>query len=86
MLRKTKEKLEIKCKEVEFQSRITIYETIHTDTLELKSAIKISVFEIKMLVIGFKQQIGENDTISNQKTGQQKEVQTKAWSEKKSVK
>ena len=55
MLRKTKEKLEIKCKEVEFQSRITIYETIHTDTLELKSAIKISVFEIKMLIIGFKQ-------------------------------
>ena len=83
MLRKTKEKLEIKCKEVEFQSRITIYETIHTDTLELKSAIKISVFEIKMLIIGFKQQIGENDTIANQKTGQQKEAQTKAWREKR---
>ena len=65
MLRKTKEKLEIKCKEIEFQYRITTYETIHTDTLELKSAIKISVFEIKMLIIGFKQQIGENDMIAN---------------------
>ena len=65
MLRKTKEKLEIKCKEIEFQYRITIYETIHTDTLELKSAIKISVFEIKMLIIGFKQQIGENDMTAN---------------------
>lgn len=83
MLRKTKEKLEIKCKEIEFQYRITIYETIHTDTLELKSAIKISVFEIKMLIIGFKQQIGENDMIANQKTGQQKEAQTKAWREKR---
>ena len=83
MLRKTKEKLEIKCKEIEFQYRITIYETIHTDTLELKSAIKISVFEIKMLIIGFKQQIGENDMTANQKTGQQKEAQTKAWREKR---
>lgn len=82
MLRKTKEKLEIKCKELEFQYRTAIYETIHMD-IELKNAIKISVFEIKMLIIGFKQQIGENDTIANQKTGQQKETQTKAQREKR---
>ena len=82
MLRKTKEKLEIQCKEVEFQYRTTLYETIHMDTVEMKSAIKISVFKVKMLIIGFRQQIGENDMIANQKTGQQKEAQTKAWREK----
>lgn len=60
VLMKTETKLEIKCKDVEFQYRIAISEKIQMDILGLKNAIKISISEIKISMIGFNRRLGKN--------------------------
>lgn len=69
---KTETKLEIKCKDVEFQYRSAISEKIQMDILGLKNAIKISISEIKISMIGFNRRLGKNERIVKQKIGQQK--------------
>lgn len=80
-----KTKLEIKCKDVEFQYRIAINEKIQTDILGLKNAIKISISEIKISIIGFNRRLEKNERIVKQKIGQQK-VPKKSMERKRNVK